>query len=88
MVSKKENENNLLLIVGSLVIAVILWVIVFNASDSVVNASKSVEIQTVNENAMTDNKLDYELLTKSVEVSYKVRSQDIGRLELATLRFM
>ena len=80
MVSKKENENNLLLIVGSLVIAVILWVIVFNASDSVVNASKSVEIQTVNENAMTDNKLDYELLTKSVEVSYKVRSQDIGRV--------
>lgn len=86
MVSKKENENNLLLIVGSLVIAVILWVIVFNASDSVVNASKSVEIQTVNENAMTDNKLDYELLTKSVEVSYKVRSQDIGRVGASDFR--
>ena len=80
MVPKKGNESNLLLLVGSLVIAVIIWVIVFNASDSVVNASKAVEIQTVNENAMTDNKLDYELLTKSVEVSYKVRSQDIGRV--------
>lgn len=76
----KKKESNALLLVGSLLVAIILWVIVFNASDSVVNASKSVELQVENESAMLNNKLDYSLQTDTVEVSYKVRSQDIGRV--------
>lgn len=75
-----ENKHNITLLIGSLIIAFVIWIVVFNASDSVITATKSVKLTVINENAMTDRNLDYRLKTDTVDVSYRVRSQDIGRV--------
>lgn len=59
-------------------VAMIIWLITFNVSDSVVSATRDVPLNVINENIMEEAKLDYSLNESYVKVSFKARSQALG----------
>lgn len=70
--------KDLALKLGSLLVAMIIWLITFNVSDSVVSATRDVPLNVINENIMEEAKLDYSLNESYVKVSFKARSQALG----------
>lgn len=64
----------------SLLVAMIVWLITFNVSDSVVSATRDVPLNVINESIMEEAKLDYSLNESYVKVSFKARSQALGAI--------
>lgn len=70
--------KDLALKLGSLLVAMIIWLITFNVSDSVVSATRDVPLNVINESIMEEARLDYSLNESYVKVSFKARSQALG----------
>ncbi|PNV63710.1 hypothetical protein C0033_03420 [Clostridium sp. chh4-2] len=78
---KERLTNNLGLKVLSIFLAFFVWLIVVNVSNPVVQRSKEVTVDVINENVLSAKQLTYEIVGKSkVTVSYEVRTRDAYKI--------
>jgi len=74
---KERLTNNLGYKVLSIVLAVIMWLIMVNVSNPIVQDTREVPIEVLNESVLESSGLTYELVgKKTVTVSYDVRIRD------------
>lgn len=78
---KKRLTNNGGLKLLSLAVAFIVWLLVINISNPRVRRSKSVEIEVLNDTAVTKNSRTYEIKGgNKVNIYYEVRALDEGKI--------
>ncbi|MBT9779700.1 hypothetical protein GPL15_24805 [Clostridium sp. MCC353] len=78
---KERLTNNLGLKVLSIFLAFFVWLIVVNVSNPVVQRSKEVTVDVINEEVLSAKQLTYEIVGKSkVTVSYEVRTRDAYKI--------
>lgn len=84
---KERLTNNLGLKVLSIFLAFFVWLIVVNVSNPVVQRSKEVTVDVINENVLSAKQLTYEIVGKSkVTVSYEVRTRDAYKISTSDFR--
>ena len=84
---KKRLTNNGGLKLLSLAVAFIVWLLVINISNPRVRRSKSVEIEVLNDTAVTKNSRTYEIKGgNKVNIYYEVRALDEGKIKASDFR--
>lgn len=74
---KERLTNNLGLKILAVVLAVITWLIMVNVSNPLIQDTKEVPVEVLNESVLESADLTYELVgKKTVTVSYEVRTRD------------
>ena len=68
-------KENLILKLVSVVLALLLWLIVFNVSNPEQKESRTVELQILNQDTFSAENKTWEVDRSTVTVSYTVRSR-------------
>lgn len=77
MEKQKRNDHNIGLKILSGVLALLIWLMIYNMSDSLTISKQSVELEHTNGSQLTDAGMFYEISgTDHITVEYKVRTRD------------
>lgn len=84
---KERLTNNLGLKILSIFLAFFVWLIVVNVSNPVIQRSKDVTVEVINEGVLSAKQLTYEIVGKSkVTVTYEVRTRDAYKISTSDFR--